>query len=97
MAKGQWSRWGRGMCEGYGLTLGEVYRSTVTRRDNGIGGPAYFEASLNVRTFADKYPNKESAMLAVEHEIEMGMKTLQEDWAVFQATKFLALKKKKLV
>ena len=32
--RGQWSRWGRGMCEGGSLELGNAFRGAVVRQDH---------------------------------------------------------------
>jgi hypothetical protein len=30
----EWSRWGRGMCEGWSLEIGTAYRGAVVRQDH---------------------------------------------------------------
>ena len=32
--RGQWSRWGRGMCKGWSLELGNAFRGAVVRQDH---------------------------------------------------------------
>jgi hypothetical protein len=34
--RGQWTRWGRGMCEGWSLEIGMAFRGSVVRRDNDL-------------------------------------------------------------
>ena len=33
MDRGQWTRWGRGMCEGWSLEIGMAFHGSVVRRD----------------------------------------------------------------
>jgi hypothetical protein len=81
------------MCEGYGLEVGEVYRCQVVRHSS-VGEPDRWDASINLYKLGP-FADKVAAFRAVEHELELGMKRLQEDWAVFQATKILGIKKGK--
>jgi hypothetical protein len=46
MGRGQWTRWGRGMCEGWSLEIGTAFHGSVVRRDSG-GEPARWIASIN--------------------------------------------------
>jgi hypothetical protein len=50
--RGQWSRWGRGMCEGWSLELGNAFRGAVVRQDH-FEQPATWLASVNA---AYQYP-----------------------------------------
>jgi hypothetical protein len=33
MGRGQWTRWDRGMCEGWSLEIGTAFHASVVRRD----------------------------------------------------------------
>jgi hypothetical protein len=33
MGRGQWTRWDRGMCEGWSLEIGTAFHGSVVRRD----------------------------------------------------------------
>jgi hypothetical protein len=35
MGRGQWTGWGRGMCEGWSIEIGMAFHGSVVRRDNG--------------------------------------------------------------
>ena len=61
--RGQWSRWGRGMCEGWSLELGNAFRGAVVRQDH-FEQPATWLASVNA---AYQYPRtiSSSCVLAI--------------------------------
>ena len=46
MGRGQWTRWGRGMCEGWSLEIGMAFHGSVVRRDRS-GEPPIWIASIN--------------------------------------------------
>jgi hypothetical protein len=46
LGRGQWTRWGRGMCEGWSLEIGIAFRGSVVRRDGGGEGTTWI-ASIN--------------------------------------------------
>lgn len=75
MAGGQWTRWGRGSCEGYNFHLGSVRDLTgnVTR-----AGPDAWRVSLG--PFEKTFPDREAAMAYVEFEIRATMEQVIADW-----------------
>ena len=44
--RGEWNRWGRGMCEGWSLEIGNAFRGAVVRQDK-FDGPPMWLASVN--------------------------------------------------
>jgi hypothetical protein len=46
MGRGQWIRWGRGICEGWSLEIGMAFRGSVVRRDLGSEQTTWI-ASIN--------------------------------------------------
>ena len=83
--RGQWSRWGRGMCEGWSLEIGTAYRGAVVRQDR-IDQPATWLASVNA-TYLGEHPDRESAMARVEGDIEHQMELVLHDWGLYRAGK----------
>src|SRR5215472_19243519 len=62
MGRGQWTRWGRGMCEGWSLEIGMALHGSVVRRDRS-GEPPIWIASIN-STGLGEFLEREIAMLA---------------------------------
>lgn len=83
--RGQWSRWGRGMCEGWSLEIGNALRGAVVRQGR-IGEPAKWMASVN-SGFLGEYPDRETAKARVESDIEHQMKMLLFDWEQYLAAR----------
>jgi hypothetical protein len=83
--RGQWSRWGRGMCEGWSLEIGTAYRGAVVRQDR-IDQPQTWLASANA-AYLGEYLDRDSAMARVEANIESNMQTVLHDWGLYQAAK----------
>ena len=85
MGRGQWTRWGRGMCEGWSLEIGIAFRGSVVRRDIGRQ-PTTWIASIN-STALDEFPERGIAMPRVEDLIESSMVLVLHDWDLYQAAK----------
>lgn len=86
MARGKWTRWGRGSCEGYTLDFGNLINFSVVRR-SGIGpAPDCFEATSHTRKI-DIFPTAKEGMEAIEKNLEWDMKAVLEDWELYQAHK----------
>jgi hypothetical protein len=83
--RGQWSRWGRGMCEGWSLEIGTAYRGSVVRQDR-IDHPPTWLASVNA-AYLGEYLDRETAMARVEADIEHNMQMVLNDWGLYQAAK----------
>jgi hypothetical protein len=83
--RGEWSRWGRGMCEGYSLEIGFAIRGSVVRR-HAVGLPSTWLASLNM-TALGEFLDRGEAMRRVETRIEADMDLLLSDWADYRAVK----------
>jgi hypothetical protein len=81
--RGQWTRWGRGMCEGYSLELGFVIRGNVVRQHT-TERPVTWLASMNA-TYLGEYSDREEAMARVEGDIEHHVKVVLEDWEAYRA------------
>ena len=85
MGRGQWTRWGRGMCEGWSLEIGMAFRSSVVRRDTS-GQPTTWIASINSTTLGE-FLEREIAMRRVEELIESSMVLVLHDWDLYRAEK----------
>jgi hypothetical protein len=83
--RGQWSRWGRGMCEDWSLEIGNAVRGAVVRRDR-IDQPATWLASVNA-AYLGEYLDRDAAMARVQAEIELRMELTLHDWEVYLAGK----------
>jgi len=81
--RGQWSRWGRGMCEGWSLEIGSALRGAVVRQDR-IEQPPTWIASVNA-AFLGEYLDRSAAMARVEAAIEHDMELVLHDWELYQA------------
>jgi hypothetical protein len=77
-----WTRWGRGMCEGWSL---EVGLSSVVRRDTG-NQPTTWIPSIN-STALGEFLEREIAMRRVEELIESNMVLVLHDWELYRAEK----------
>lgn len=84
--RGVWSRWGRGMCEGWSLEIGTAYRGAVVRQDRIGDKPPTWLASVNA-AFLGEYVDRETAMARVEADIANNMKMVLHDWELYQAGK----------
>jgi hypothetical protein len=71
MGRGQWTRWGRGMCEGWSLEIGMAFYGSVVRRDRS-GEPRTWIASIN-STGVGEFLEREIAMRRVEELVESSM------------------------
>ena len=85
MGRGQWTRWGRGMCEGWSLETGVAFRGSVIRRDIG-DKPTTWIASIN-STGLGEFLEQEIAMRRVEEQVESSMGLVLHDWDLYQAAK----------
>jgi hypothetical protein len=81
--RGEWTRWGRGMCEGWSLEIGTAYRGAVVRQDK-IEQPPTWLASVNAASLGE-YLDRETAMARVESDIEHSMQMVLYDWGLHQA------------
>ena len=85
MGRGQWTRWGRGMCEGWSLEIGMAFHGSVVRRDHS-GEPPIWIASIN-STALGQFLEREIAMHRVEELVEASMVLVLHDWELYQAAK----------
>ena len=85
MGRGQWTRWGRGMCEGWSLETGVAFRGSVIRRDIG-DKPTTWIASIN-STGLGEFLEQEIAKRRVEEQVESSMGLVLHDWDLYQVAK----------
>jgi hypothetical protein len=85
MGRGHWTRWGRGMCEGWSLEIGMAFHGSVVRRDR-IGEPARWIASIN-STGLGEFLDREIAMRRAEELMESSMVLVLHDWELYRAQK----------
>ena len=86
MGRGQWTRWGRGMCEGWSLEIGIAFRGSVGRRDIRGEPTTNWIASLN-STALGEFLEREMAMHRVEELVEASMVLVLHDWKLYRAAK----------
>jgi hypothetical protein len=82
MGRGRWTRWGRGMCEGWSLEIGMAFHGSVVRRDRS-GEPTRWIASIN-STALGEFLEREIAMHRVE-ELMSSMMLVLRDWDLYGA------------
>jgi hypothetical protein len=85
MGRGQWTRWGRGMCEGWPLEIGMAYHGSVVRRDRS-GESARWIASIN-STALGEFLERDFAMHRVEERVESSMALVLHDWELYRAAR----------
>jgi hypothetical protein len=85
MGRGQWTRWGRGMWEGWSLEIGVAFHGSVVRRDRS-GQPTTWIASIN-STALGEFLEGEIAMRRVEEPVESNMVLVLHDWELYHAAK----------
>jgi hypothetical protein len=85
MGRGQWTRWGRGTCEGWSLEIGMAFRGSMVRRDIGRE-PTTWIASIH-STGLGEFLEREIAMRRVEELIESNVGLVMHDWDLYQAAK----------
>jgi hypothetical protein len=83
--RGQWNRWGRGMCEGWSIEIGMAFHGSVVRRDNGREVTTW-SASIN-STGLGEFLGREIAMRRVEELVESGMMLVLHDWELYRSAK----------
>lgn len=89
LGNGKWTRWGRGSSEGHTLDIGPLINFSLVRQSD---GPArIFAATFHTRKL-DTYSSLEEGKAAIEEKLERDMKTVFEDWAIYQANKAKARK-----
>ncbi|MFZ3350881.1 MAG: hypothetical protein WA268_08450 [Xanthobacteraceae bacterium] len=76
--RAEWSRWGRGSCEGWSLDIGDAFRCSVVRSEK-PGKPTTWTASINT-TALGEYLDRDTAMWHVESHIEADMGLALHDW-----------------
>ena len=85
MGRGQWTRWGRGMCEGRSLEIGTAFYGSVVRQDRS-GAPSTWIASINSSALGE-FLGREIAMHRVEELVEASMVLVLHDWDLYRAAK----------
>jgi hypothetical protein len=81
MGRGQWTRWGRGMCEGWSLEIRVAFRGSVVRRET-RGEPTTWIASIN-STALGEFLEREIAM----RRVESSMLLVLHDWEPYRVEK----------
>ncbi len=79
MGRGHWTRWGRGMCEGWSLEIGMAFRGSS-------GQPTTRIASIN-STLLVEFLERQMAMRRVEEVVESSMVLVLHDWGLYRAEK----------
>ena len=85
MGRGQWTRCGRGMCEGWSLEIGMAFHGSVVCQDSS-GYPPTWIAAIN-STALGEFLERETAMHRVEELVEASMVLVLHDWELYRATK----------
>jgi hypothetical protein len=84
--RGRWSRWGRGLSEGWSLQIGNAFRGAAVRRQRVFNDPPVWEAMVNTTTLGE-YDDREAAKARVEEVIEYDMRLVLSDWDAYRAAK----------
>ena len=86
MARCEWSRWGRGSCEGYGLEVGTGparFSASVVRNAHRADPAHEWRAGINGGE--DKqFASREGAMAYVERELVVVGEEIARDYAEFK-------------
>ena len=69
--RGEWSRWGRGMCEGWSLEIGTAFRGAVVRQDR-IDQPPTWLASVNAAYLGEYLPGVGDGSRRIEYREQHG-------------------------
>lgn len=77
MAQGKWSRWGRGICEGYTLELGAILRADIVWREQ------RFTTSVN-GVSCGTHETFEEAAKAVERDVSYQVQFFLESLEKYQ-------------
>jgi hypothetical protein len=85
MGRGHWTRWGRGLCEGWSLEIGMAFHGSVVRQDSS-GDPPTWIASINSTALGQSLERK-IAMRRVEELVEASMVLVLHDWDLYRAAK----------
>ena len=85
MGRGEWTRWGRGMCEDWSLEIGMAFHGSVVCQDSS-GYPPTWIAAIN-STALGEFLERETAMHRVEELVEASMVLVLHDWELYRATK----------
>jgi hypothetical protein len=85
MRRREWSRWGRGSCEGWSLEIGLAFRGSVVKSET-PGLPTTWIASINTGALGE-YLEREIAMRNVEAQIESNMNLVLHDWELYRSAK----------
>jgi len=73
------------MCEGWSLEIDAAFRGFVVRQDRIESAPTWL-ASVN-STNLSEHPDRETAMVRVEADIESRMELVLHDWELYRAGK----------
>lgn len=87
MTKSEWARWGRGECEGYGLSIGgghARFDASVSRSVKQDDGSRKWYASINGRDERE-FATREDAMAHIERELILAGNDFVCDFAAFRA------------
>lgn len=83
----EWTRWGRGECEGYSLDVGRGYtrfNASVSRSVKQDDGSRKWYASINGRDERE-FATREDAMAHIERELILAGNDFVCDFAAFRA------------
>jgi hypothetical protein len=83
MTKARWTRWGRGMAEGWSLEIGAAFGGAVVRQER-TSQPTTWLASVNA-SYLGEYFERSAAMARVEEVIEDHMRAVLADWELYRA------------
>ena len=88
MANGKWTRYGRGSCEGYALSIGYgffSFRAGVVRNVITMEQPSYtWRADLFGHSIGDAFADRDAGFDKVEAELHHSMRLILEDWSYFE-------------
>jgi hypothetical protein len=89
MARNQWSRWGRGDCEGYGLHIGSDpvrFDAGVVRGVHDADGKCSWTSNINGRC-AQTHATMTEAMARIEFELHIAGEQFVTEYEGYKASR----------
>jgi hypothetical protein len=87
MARTEWTRWGRGDCEGYSLSIGQGdvrFHAGVSRRMRDPDGKQSWTSDINGRC-ANAHPTRADAMAHIEFELRIAAEEFLQEYESYKA------------
>lgn len=89
MSRNEWTRWGRGDCEGYGLSIGSGdvrFDAGVVRGVSDADGNYRWRSDINGRS-SQTHATREAAMARIEWELRMTAEQFVTEYESYKANR----------